>query len=193
MSTPVPADELALAHAAGQGDEAALAALFNRYADPLFAYIYHHSASRADAEDVWQESLLAALRALPSFRGRARLFTWLCSIARHKLVDHLRRGASVPAEVFSELPEGTLAALASDAPLPHEAVAQRATRAAAAQALGLLSREYRVALVARYADECGVDEVARLLGRSYKATESLLSRARAAFRAALLALEDHET
>jgi DNA-directed RNA polymerase specialized sigma24 family protein len=57
------------------------------------------------------------------------------------------------------------------------------------EALGLLPTDYRMALIARYADERSVDEVARLLGRTYKATESLLSRARAAFQETLARLE----
>jgi RNA polymerase sigma-70 factor (ECF subfamily) len=184
------ADDLTLARQVTDGDETALAAFYARYADPLFAFIYHHlDESRPDAEDIWQDTLLAAIRALPTYRGRSRLFTWLCGIARHKIADHLRRQGRSVAEVFSDVPQAELAALIGAGALPEEVVARQATRVRVVEALATLRDDYRTALVARYADEQSVDEVARQLGRTYKATESLLSRARVAFQEALARLE----
>jgi RNA polymerase sigma-70 factor (ECF subfamily) len=178
-------DDLALARRVAAGDEAALSDFYERYADPLFAFIFHHlESARADAEELWQDTLLAALRSLPAYRGQSALFTWLCSIARHKLADYYRR-RGLGAEVFSDLPEGDLAQLMSAAPLPEEVLLQRATRLQVVTALGTLPAEYRTALVARYVEELSVEAVSRRLGRTYKATESLLSRAREAFRQAL--------
>ena len=183
-------DDLTLTQQVGEGDEAALEAFYSRYANPLFAFIYHHlNESRSDAEDIWQDTLLAALRALPAYRGESRLFTWLCSIARHKIVDYFRRQGRAAAEVFSDVPEDQLSALISSTSLPEEVVMRRTTHVHVVEALGLLPTDYRMALIARYADERSVDEVARLLGRTYKATESLLSRARAAFQETLARLE----
>lgn len=187
-------DDLTLARQISMGDEMALVEFYARYADALFAFVYHHlSGSRSDAEDVWQDTLLAALRALPSYRGRSRLFTWLCSIARHKLADHLRRQKRQAVEVFSDVPESRLSALISSTTLPEEEVMRQATRVQVAEALGTLPIDYQTALVTRYADECSVDEVARLLGRTYKATESLLSRARSAFQRAMAHLEEEHS
>ena len=184
------ADDLTLARQVTDGDETALEAFYARYAGPLFAFIYHHiDESHPDAEDVWQEALLAAINALPAYRGQSRLFTWLCGIARHKIADHLRRQGRAVAEPFSDVPAGQLSTLISSGDLPEEVVARRATRVRVVQALAALPDDYRTALVARYADEQTVSEVARLLGKSYKATESLLSRARVAFQEALAHLE----
>jgi RNA polymerase sigma factor (sigma-70 family) len=184
------ADDLTLARQVTDGDETALEAFYARYADPLFAFIYHHiDESHPDAEDVWQETLLAAINALPAYRGQSRLFTWLCGIARHKIADHLRRQGRSVAEVFSDVPQAELAALIGAGALPEEVVARQATRVRVVEALATLRDDYRTALVARYADEQSVDEVAHQLGRSYKATESLLSRARVAFQEALARLE----
>ena len=116
---------------------------------------------------------------------------WLCAIARHKAADHCRRRGRTAAPL-SALPPAELAALVDAGPLPEEVLAQRAVRAQVVAVLGALPAEYRAALVTRYADGHSVDEVARLLGRSYKATESLLARARAAFRAALSRAEEDE-
>jgi RNA polymerase sigma-70 factor (ECF subfamily) len=184
------ADDLTLARQVTDGDETALEAFYARYADPLFAFIYHHiDESHPDTEDVWQETLLAAINALPAYRGQSRLFTWLCGIARHKIADHLRRQGRAVTEVFSDVSEVELAALVASGTLPEEVVARRATRVRVVQALAALPDDYRTALVARYADEQSVDEVAHQLGRTYKATESLLSRARIALQEALARLE----
>jgi DNA-directed RNA polymerase specialized sigma24 family protein len=94
------------------GEQAALAAFYECYADPLFAFIYHHlDRCRADAEDVWQKTLLAAIRPASSYGGRSRLFTWLCAIARHKIADHLRRQGWAVAQPFADLPESRLSLL----------------------------------------------------------------------------------
>jgi RNA polymerase sigma factor (sigma-70 family) len=184
-------DDLTLAQQVAAGNEAALEAFYARYADSLFAFIYHHlSESRLDAEDVWQDTLLAALHALPAYRGQSRLFTWLCGVARHKIVDHLRRRGRGATDVFSDVPEGQLSTLITSEALPEETVMRRATRIRVVEALGLLPEDYQTALIARYADERSVSEVAQMLGRTYKATESLLSRARTALQEALARLEE---
>ncbi|MBN2007045.1 MAG: sigma-70 family RNA polymerase sigma factor [Anaerolineae bacterium] len=179
-------DDITLAHKVADGDESALAAFYARYAEVLFVFIYQHLPdARPDAEEIWQDTLLAALRSLPGYRGDAALFTWLCGIARHKLNDYFRRHTHDTNVVFSDLPEGWPERLSASGPLPEEILANRTVRIQVVEALGVLPEEYRTALVARYADERPVDEVARLLGRTYKATESLLSRARATLRNAL--------
>ena len=185
MSTD-SADDLGLARRAGAGDESASAALYDRYADLLFAFIHHRlDESPRDVEEVWQETWLAAIRSLPGYRGESRLFTWLAAIARNKIADHCRRRGCRRIELLSDVSPARLAALMDKGPLPEDVVQRRATRAYVVQAMAALPEECRTALVARYADERSVGEVARLLGRSYKATESLLSRARTAFRVAL--------
>jgi RNA polymerase sigma-70 factor (ECF subfamily) len=184
-------DDLTLARQVAAGDEAALAKFYARHAGPLYAYIAHHlEGSRSDAEEIWQDTLLAALRALPTYRGQSRLFTWLCGIARHKIADHYRRHGRAVVDVFSDVSETQLSALVSSAPIPEEVVMRQATRVRVIEALAALSEDYQTALIARYADERSVSEVGRMLGRSYKATESLLSRARAAFREALVTCEE---
>ncbi|MHC4592914.1 MAG: RNA polymerase sigma factor [Planctomycetota bacterium] len=178
------ADDMRLARRVAAGDESALEALYARHADPLFAFIYHHvEESRPDAEEIWQDTLVTALRSLPTYRGQGQLFTWLCGIARHKIADYYRRRGRSP-DVFSDLSPADLAALAGTGPLPEDVLARGAARVRVVEALATLPEDYRVALVARYADGCSVGEIAQALGRTYKAAESLLSRARAAFRSA---------
>jgi RNA polymerase sigma-70 factor, ECF subfamily len=185
FGAPAQHDDRALARAMADGDRAAVEQFYERYADALFAFIVHRAnVPRPEAEDIWQESLLAAMETVGAYRGESRLFSWLCGIARHKMIDRLRdvTGAGAPA---GDGDPADLALLIDGGPLPDAALQRQDTRAMVIEALMRLPDEYRRALVARYADERSVDDVAALLGRSYKATESLLSRARAAFRDAL--------
>ena len=180
-------DDLAVVHRIVAGDEGALNAVYARYADPLYAFIHHRmDGRREDVEEVWQDTWLAAFRSFPTFTGNSRLFTWLCGIARHKIADFLRRSQRVDAIRVDE-PADDPAQLLDPGPLTEEIVESQATRLRVVTAMAALPDDYQSALVARYADGRSVEDVARILGRTYKATESLLSRARSAFRAAFSA------
>jgi RNA polymerase sigma-70 factor (ECF subfamily) len=185
-----PSSDTILAKRVAAGNEEALQVFFERYADPLFAFIYHHlNSAREDAEEVWQTTLLAAMHSASAFSGESRLFTWLCAIARHKITD-FRRRTGKPTDVFSDVPSQQLLKLMATSPLPEEVVLQRTTRILVVKALATLPDDYRSALLARYIDDLPVTEISDLLGRSYKATESLLSRAREALRQRLEHLEE---
>ena len=175
-------NDLDLAARVAQGDAGAFNDFYARHAALVFAFIYHLlKGARADAEEIWQDTFVAALHALPGYRGQSQLSSWLCGIARRKVVDfHRRRGGT--REPVSSVPPEQLLDLMDSGPLPDEVLQQGAARARVVEALARLPVDYRNALIARYVDGQPVDEVARRLGRSYKATESLLSRGRTALR-----------
>jgi RNA polymerase sigma-70 factor (ECF subfamily) len=166
-----------------------LRVLYDRFADTLFAFIYYQLGEHAEAEDVWQDTWLAALRGIGSYRGRSGVFTWLCGIARHKIADHRRR-LGRRADRVADAPLETLDL--AGGPIPEEVLAHQDIRLRVVEALAALPDDYRIALVTRYADGYGVDEVARRLGKPYKAAESLLSRAKTAFRSAFMGKEPQD-
>lgn len=131
------------------------------------------------------------MRSLRTYSGRSRLFTWLCGIARRKIADRLRR-QGLRAAAFSEVSSEQLATLVDAGPLPEEMLAQKGTRVRVVEALARLPEDSRLALVARHADQCSVSDVAKILDKTYKATESLLVRARAAFRDAFLQADEEQ-
>lgn len=162
------------------GEERALYTLYERYSDGLFGFIVCQMPSQQDAEDIWQETWLVAVRRISQFRGESCFFTWLCAIARHKVADYYRKHPHQSNE--TSLDKLGLAAEQIDRqPLPEEIVSHRQVQAQVLQSLYDLPVNYRRALIARYAEENSVEEIASLFGKSYKATESLLSRARKAF------------
>lgn len=74
-----------------------------QHGDALCRYAYLRLRDAAQAEDLVQETLLAALKARQSFRGRSTERTWLIGILKNKLVDYLRKGARE--QPFGELTE----------------------------------------------------------------------------------------
>jgi RNA polymerase sigma-70 factor, ECF subfamily len=150
--------------------------LFYRDALPVvYGYLLHRCGSSALAEDLTQETFMAAVAELKKGYGISTPLPWICGIARHKLVDHFRRqGRSVR----------MLAVEASEiAEFPWEpAEASEGVD----RALASLPAAQRAALLLRHVDGYSVPEVASILGRSVEAVESLLSRGRSGFRRALL-------
>jgi RNA polymerase sigma-70 factor (ECF subfamily) len=140
----------------------------------IYRYLYRGTAGDVQlAEELTQATFEIAVRAFAQGHLDALEPAWLHTVARSRLIDHYRR---------AKREKATLTLIASrghDVELPGEPSA-----AEAHAALQVLSGRYRLALVLRYLDDLSVGEVARLLGRSVRATESLLSRARSALRAA---------
>ena len=176
---------MSLAARIAEGDLQAARVLYDRYSELLFAFIHHRcNGDRVEAEDIWQETLVAAIRGMRGFRGQSTMFTWMRRIAEHITVDHYRQAQRHQGISFSELPEAALAELRAYDTLPEEQFQRETLRVTVLETLASLPDKYRIALIARYCDGSSVKQVAQLLGKRYKAAESILSRAREAFRRA---------
>lgn len=99
------AELLAQARGRGAEREAAFEALFRALREPVLALCLHLAGRRADAEDALQETFLAVHRALPRFRGEARLSTWVYRIAVRAALRVRARRRDGPA-VDPETPGG---------------------------------------------------------------------------------------
>jgi RNA polymerase sigma-70 factor (ECF subfamily) len=73
------------------GDVTAFEDLFQRYQRPLYGYIRQMVGNPADAEDVYQETFLRAIKALPNYRHQNKFRAWLFRIARNMVIDRVRR------------------------------------------------------------------------------------------------------
>ncbi|MGE0433380.1 MAG: RNA polymerase sigma factor [Planctomycetota bacterium] len=92
------ASEEAMAAGVLAGDDLAIQSFHDTYARRLFQFFYVRvGRSRQDAEDLLQDTLVAAIHGLTTRRGESRLWTWLMSVARRKLVDFYRARARRPA------------------------------------------------------------------------------------------------
>lgn len=114
---------------------------------------------------------MAAVAALKRPDAPSVSVAWLIGIARHKLVDHWRRG---------ERERRGLAAVGPDQ--PDDPWEELFDSSAAYSALARLPGPQRAALALRYLDGLSVSEIADYLDRTVKGTETLLVRARAALR-----------
>jgi RNA polymerase sigma-70 factor (ECF subfamily) len=155
-------------------DEVAFRAWYEATMPRVYGYLHSRCGrNSAVAEDLTSETFVAAVRGLRSFDGRTEPLAWLIGIARHKLADHYRRAEREE--------RATLHLATTDPPTPPGAWDALAMH----DALATLPPMQRAALILRYVDDLPVREVARLLGRSEGAIESLLSRGREGLRRAL--------
>lgn len=65
----------------------------DRYGDYLFAFAFSRLRDKSLAEDMVQDTLLAAMQSGNSFQGRSSEKTWLCGILKHKVIDHFRKSS----------------------------------------------------------------------------------------------------
>jgi len=177
-------DDVALVTAVLQKDRKATAEFVNTYTDAVYAFIRRRLSPRHDlVDDLVQEVFIAAWENLASFRGTSPLRAWLLGIARHKIEDYYRRllraAQSLEPAVADELPA---------VELDMEAIADRErTERRARQVLEELPAHYSVALRWRYWEKRSARQMAEATGRSEKAIERLLARAREQFRRKWLA------
>ena len=157
---------------------------FRAWYDEALPRVYRYLLTRCGdqelAEEVTQEAFVEAIRSRRKFRGQSDPVTWVIAIGRNRLVDHIRhdrRGAARHLRLID-----------SRSDLESSAWRTSDEREAIDQALATLLPDQRLALTLRYLDQLPVREIASLLHRSESATESVLSRAREAFR---LAYEGH--
>lgn len=153
-----------------------LVALYDAALPDVYGYLRARCGSAAVAEDLTAETFLAAVDAVKRDTVDGPTVAWLIGIARHKLVDHWRR---------EEREARWLQAVARD-PATEEGVDDwdvQLNALVAQEALAALGPHHRSALTLRYLDGLPVREVAGHLGRTVGATEVLLVRAKAAFRA----------
>ena len=161
------------------GDREAFAALYERYADVVYAFVRRMLGDDAAAEDALQDTFLRVARSLPSFdaHGPAALSTWILTIARRAVLTPRRPPPAAP------LGEPEVA--------PHP-VELGAVRRRLERAIGALSPEQRAVFVLRELSQLSYDEIAVAVGVDVGTVRSRLHRARAALQAALADLLDQK-
>jgi len=180
-------NDLALARRLLAGDEAAFDAFFAAYFPRLYRFALAQVDGNADAaEDVAQATLIRGVQKLRTYRGESAMFTWLCTLCRHEASGWLqRRGRQSDVLLIDDRPEiraalDRVAATIIDD--PETTLRRRELSRLVQVTLDHLPGHYGDALEWRYMQNLSVEEIASRLGLGYKATESLLSRARQAFR-----------
>lgn len=176
-----PPDDASLVRAAQLGDREAFAMLIDRHA-PLILSVITRMLGPADAEDVAQETFVAAYKSLPRFQFGAKFSTWLYRIAVNKCTDALRaRMDTVTIDGHEDDDAISFAIAGTDT--PHTELERLETNAALERSIQALPPLYRESFVLRHVEGLGYDEMSAILGvnrdalkmRVYKA-RTLLSR-----------------
>jgi RNA polymerase sigma-70 factor (ECF subfamily) len=168
------------------------------HGDALYRYARARVAGRELAEDLVQETFLAALQSLDRFQDRSSLRTWLLAILRHKIVDHYRRGEAGRAASWADSPsscdpaagqfftaEGLWAKAPSPWKTPEESLMDDEFRAVLDGCLGGLPRSLAEAFILRELEEVETAELCELLGLSPGNLRVRLHRARLLLRECL--------
>ena len=111
------------------------------------------SVGRVDADDCYQETWMAALRAYPRLRDASNLRSWIFTVAHRKVIDHVRarRRVAVPVGEVPEIPSTDSLAPGDDDLWAYVRV---------------LPPKQRTALALRYVADAGYDEISAVMGTS---------------------------
>jgi RNA polymerase sigma-70 factor (ECF subfamily) len=158
-------DELrGLVERARSGDEVAFGALVTANYDPVFRLVFSFVRNVHDARVVCQEIWIAAWRAIGSFRGDAKITTWLNPIAVRGSIDHLRGRKRWVARFLPFLSnEGMEAPGADDSPDPRQTVEAAERTHRFERAIASLPPKHRAVLALREIDGLSYEEIAKTM------------------------------
>jgi RNA polymerase sigma-70 factor, ECF subfamily len=166
-----------------RGDSTAIEVLFRAYFDRLYSLVFNQVGRDQDvAEDIVQETFLSAIDSASRFRGLAKPYTWLCSIAHHKVIDYYRRQHKEARRKVEDINIDAIEPVADSSP-PFESVLESEERRHGIEkALRCLPPDYRQVLIFKYIEDMSVIEISRIMRRSAKSVEGLLTRSRRALQ-----------
>ena len=177
-------DDHAIVTRIAVGDHTALETLYDRYGPRVLAYLLQLTPDRGLAEEILQDTMLAAWAAAGSFEGRSSMTTWLLGITRRQAHNQFRRRGlplvdpSALDTVPSQEPELEATAIAA------------ATEAELADAVARLAPIHREVLTLAFTYELSYREIAEVIGVPIGTVKSRLSAARRAIRASLKSGEE---
>lgn len=195
--SPQFVEDRALAARVAAGERAAFDAFFREYFPRLFRFTLLRVNNDPDlAEEIVQRTMCIVVRKMHSYRGEAQLFSWLCQICRNemKAVFKKRRiefGEQLPLEDHPDV-QAALESMFADDSRPETAQRRDEIVRFVRSTLEYLPTKYASALEMKYVQGLSVEEIGEALGIGNKAAESLLSRARVAFKEGFRSLWDME-
>jgi RNA polymerase sigma-70 factor (ECF subfamily) len=156
---------------AQQGDKAAVAQLYQMYAQQIFRYVAYRVPTQADAEDITGDVFIKMIEGLRTYRVTGAPFeAWLYRIAAARIADFHRRGRRRPQTELLET-------LSTSDPTPEEQIHEQQEVAYLRQAVSTLGSDQQSILVLRFIERKSHQEVAEILGKTVSAVKSIQHRA----------------
>lgn len=161
-----------------QQDEKTLLAFFNTYKKPILHFIYRQINDYHAAEEMTQDVFIDFIEAIRDFHFQSSLKTFLYSIAKNKVIDHIRK-KKIKRVLFSMLPSYVVEGLKTV--LIDDEIEKKELQGKIKHVFENLPNDYRVILRLKYIEGEKVQSIAQKLSLRFKTAESLLFRARRAF------------
>lgn len=159
-------------------DDKALFYVYKKFQPSIFNYVKSQINNYQLAEEITQDIFMDFIEALRDFRFQSSLKTFLFSIARHKIIDQIRK-RKLKNILFSKLPSYIVEGL--KIVFIDEEINNNEMRERIKKILESLPNDYRVILRLKYMEGIKIKEISERLKLNFKATESLLYRARKSF------------
>jgi RNA polymerase sigma-70 factor, ECF subfamily len=167
MTDDTPLDDSVLAKDANHNEEA-FAALYRRYVNLVYRYLYRRLGSTKDAEDLTSQVFMDVMEYLENYREKGRFSSWLFTIARRRLADHYRLRQTDHLEDAVDVQE--------DSPHLETVMEERDAKAFLDKLISRLDRERQEILLLRFAAGLSFSEMADLLNRSEGSVKMMLYR-----------------
>lgn len=162
-----------------KGDSGAVVAFYKSYSPKILRYLSKKLPGYEDAQELTNDVFLEAIDSLSILRKEKNISSWLYKIAHNKMVDFYRK-KKIKSILLSQAPY--LQIVANEISQPDFQFEKNKIRDRIEQALQNLSQKYRKILTLHYEEKLSVKELAATFNLSFKATESLLFRARQSFK-----------
>lgn len=140
-----------------EGDRGAFEKLYAAYQTRLFRYLLRMVGDTGTAEELTNDTMVAAWKAAGSFKGQSKPSTWLFAIARNKALNAMRGQHPVMVEVETAM------AVAASSDSPEKSVSRGSLNAVMKQALQELSAEHREVIELTFYQELSYQEIAEIM------------------------------
>ena len=154
---------------------------YNKYYLGIKKFVSQKINDEGVVEELTNDIMMAAIICRPNFSGKCNEFSWICSIAKHKIIDYYRK-KKIKTILFSFSPN--FEEIADKALTPERDVLKNELKEEIKKTFKELGKGYKDILRLKYIEEMKISEIAKKLKLTIKAVESKLIRAKKKFRAA---------
>jgi RNA polymerase sigma-70 factor, ECF subfamily len=163
------------------GDSRAVIQFYKSYSPKISSYLFKKLPRREDAQEITNDVFLEAIDSLSILRKEQSTLSWLYRIAHNKMVDFYRK-KKIKSMLLSQMP--FLQIVESEINQPEFQFEKNKIRDGIETALRSLPEKYRKIIRLHYEEKIPIKQIAVIFDLSFKATESLLFRARQSFKLA---------